>query len=452
MNHHLRRIRNPFIGAGLLIAIFTLCIPASALSEVVQTAVIATVAADYSSGAHSIVDVDPVGGPRNVQNDLLPTISDIMVAAYENHFYRLERYQGDNVTKFDIAAPDTLIYQYSVLDSGETDSANPHAMIFLNDQKAYVLRYGKTTAWIVNPSAASEAEFKIGELDLSDYADADGIPEMDNGIIVDGILYITLQRIDRDSGWVPSNPAYVALFDTATDTEIDTGVANTDGVKGILLPVKNPGAIQYLSANDTIYLQGVGDFGSSWSGRDPDYSGGIVTIDPSSYATAVLVDDGDDTDHPYGNISGMAIVSADKGYFIGYAGWGDNTVYGFSPTTGVVSGVVNADLTGKNIAGMQSGAYADKNNMLWICNQTDAEVAVLDTADDTIDEKIATNLNPIMVVFTSQGSSGGGSGDDGDSSGCFIGACEDGFAGSGLLFIGLFLIAGVWARLEKRRV
>ena len=420
MHHQLNRMSKVFIWAALISAVVITSLPAPAFSEIVQTAVVATVAADYSAGAHSVVAVNPVGGPRNTQNDLLPTISDIMVTAYENYFYRIERYQRDNVTKFDIAAPDTPVYQYSVLDSGETGSANPHALIFLSAQKAYLLRYEKTTAWIVNPSAATEAEFKIGELDLSAYADADGIPEMDSGIIVDGLLYITLERLDQNNGWVPSNTPYIAVFDTATDTEIDTGVANSDGVKGIPLPVRNTGAIQYLAENDTIYLQAVGDYGSSWSGRDPEYSGGIVTIDPSSYATALLLDDGDASNHPYGNISGMAIINADKGYFVGYAGWGDNTLYGFSPTTGAVSGQTHPELAGKNIAGMQSGAYTDSNGMLWICNQTDAEVVVLNTADDSIDEKIATNLGPTMVAFTTQGTAGSGTADNGGSSGCFI--------------------------------
>ncbi|MEZ4526539.1 MAG: hypothetical protein R2941_11525 [Desulfobacterales bacterium] len=56
--------------------------------------------------------------------------------------------------------------------------------------------------------------------------------------------------------------------------------ANDDGVKGIALPIRNIGAIQYLEENSSIYVQGVGDYGSSWSGRDPEYSGGIVRIDP----------------------------------------------------------------------------------------------------------------------------------------------------------------------------
>ena len=425
MRKNLKRMRKMFIRVGMAAAMTLVLMPVSAFSETTQTAIIATAAADYTSGAHCVADVDPVGGPRAVQTDILPTISDIMVAAYENYFYRIERFQRDNVTKFDIAEPDTPIYQYSVLDSGETGSANPHALIFLNAEKAYLLRYGKTTAWIVNPSAATEAEFKIGQLDLSAYADDDGVPEMESGVIVDGVLYITLQRLNN---FAPTETAYVALFDTATDTEIDTGVANDDDVLGIPLPIKNPLAIQYLEENETIYVQGAGNYFAT----PPEYTGGIATINKTTYETELLVDDGE----TYGNISGMAIVSADKGYMIGYAGWGDNSVYSFSPTTGDVGDAVNEDLTGKNIAGMQSGVYVDQNDMLWVCNQTDAEIDVLNTADDTIDEKISTNLNPLMVVFTSVDDDDDDdddddetppANDDDDDSTCFIDTVFGGF-------------------------
>lgn len=60
-------------------------------------------------------------------------------------------------------------------------------------------------------------------------------------------LYVTLERLNQSNGWVPSIIPYVAVFDTATDTEIDTGVGSVDGVKGIPLPVRNTGAIQYLA-------------------------------------------------------------------------------------------------------------------------------------------------------------------------------------------------------------
>ena len=381
-----------FVFAALFMGANNVC------SEVTQTAVVATAAPDWSSGAHSVISVDPIGGPRSAQNELLPTISDVTVVAHGKYFYRIEKYYADNVTKFDINNPSTPIWQYSTMGAGDVDSSNPHDIIFASSTKAYLMRYGSTTAWIINPSTTTEAGFKIGELDLSSYADSDGVPEMHSGVIVNGKLFIILQRLEY---WSPTVTAYVAVFDIATDTEIDTGVANPDGVLGIPLDIRNLGAIQYLAENNTIYVQGAGGFESSWSGTPAEYTGGIISINPDTYETAMVLDDGNDESHPYGNISGMAVVSATKGYFVGYAGWGDNSLYTFDPSTGTAGGTVSG-FENIGIAGMESGVYTDKNNMLWVCNQTTAKVDILNTATDTIDESVSTSLNPLRVVFCSE--------------------------------------------------
>ncbi|MEN8247256.1 MAG: hypothetical protein ABFS43_20395 [Thermodesulfobacteriota bacterium] len=396
-----------------LLVVAAVCVPSAAMAD--QYAVITTVAGDWSSGAHSVVTVDPVGGPRNASNELDPSGSDMTVAAYGRFFYRMERSMADNITKYDVEAASTPIWQFS----SEADS-NPHDLVFLSEEKAYLLRYGTDTAWIVNPSATTEAEFKIGELDLSAYVagDADGNPEMHSGVIVDGKLYITLQRIDFSGGWgnYVYNAAYVAVFDTATDQEIDTGMGN-GGLLGIELPVINPGSIQYLAANQTIYVQGVGQYGVA-------YTGGIASIDPATYVSAMVLDDGDGS--LYGNISGMAIVAPDKGYFVGYAGWGDNTLYAFDPSMATPVGTAVTGLENKSIAGMESGVYTDSNGMLWVCNQTDAQVDVLNTTTDTIDESVSTVLNPSKVVFASTPDpvilppDSGDDDDDDDLFNCFI--------------------------------
>ncbi len=371
-----------------------------------QTAVAATVAADWSSAAHSVVSVGPVGGPRSAQNDLVPSAtSDISVVSEGEHFYRLARFGADSVTKFHVDSPSSPLWQFSV--RGDETSANPHDLVFLSDQKAYLLRYGSTRAWIVNPSAASEAGFKIGELDLSLYADSDGLPEMEGGVIVNDKLFIIMQRFDRDNNWVPSNTAYAAVFDTTTDAEIDTGQGSADGLKGIPLPIKNPVSIQHLSLNNLIYIAGPGQYPSTWS--DPtgyEYTGGILSLDPETYQTTFILDDGDANDHPYGAFAGLAVASPTKGYFVGYAGWGDNTLYTFDPGRGVVTGAV-AGLENKNITGMESGIYFDRNGMLWVCDQTEAQVVIVKTADDTVDETVGTDLNPAKVVFC-----GGSAADD----------------------------------------
>jgi len=382
-----------------------------------QTAVVVTAAADYSSGAHSIIPVDPIDGHRTAQNDLLPTGSDLTVASYGQYFYRIERSNAHNITKFDISAPSTPVWQYST--EGSDQDSNPHDLIFVSSEKAYVLRYGTSKAWIVDPSADTEANFKTGELDLSPYSDTDGNPEMHSGIIVDGYLFITLQRIDFSGGWgnYVYNTPYVAVFDTTTDQEVDTG-KGTGNMKGIPLPIENPGSIQYLASNDTIYVQGVGQYTNN-------YTGGIASINPNTYDTSLILDDGDANDHPYGAISGMIIISPTKGYFVGYAGWGDNTLYSFDPSSDNPTGTAIQGFENKSIAGMEGGVYLDKNNMLWVCNQTDAQVDILNVSNDTIDESISTNLNPIKVVFTTEGTPGTSSDTDEVSVSCFIATTAD---------------------------
>ena len=407
MNYRIREKKNLLTMMLLLMLSAIAAFPALVAADTTQTAVITTVAADYSSGAVSIVDVDPVGGPRSYENNLNAAGSDIIVAAYENYYYFIQRTGGDFVAKYDISAPDTVVYQYSVADDDSDDIANVYDMIFVSSEKAYLLRYGKSVAWIVNPSAASADAFKIGELDLSAYDDGDGAPEMAAGVIVDGKLFIAMQRL---TSYTPSNTAYVAVFDTTTDEEIDTGVTNSDGVMGIPLTVSNPLGITYCSDNDTIYVQAVGDYYST------SYPGGIETINPSTYATSVLIDENEDGV----KVSGMAILSADKGYLVDYVAWGSNTLYEFSPTDGTVSAdPVDDTLSGISIAGMQSGAYLDQNDMLWICDQTNAQVTILNTTDNSIDESVSTSLNPSMIAFTTEGDAGSSTGDD-DDSGCFI--------------------------------
>jgi len=357
-----------------------------------QYAVIATTAADFSSGSHSVIPVDE---PRIAQNELSSTGSDLTVAAHGQYFYLIERFMADHVTKFDINDPGNPIWQFSTLDPDDPGTSNPYEIIFASDTKAYLLRYATNTVWIVNPSATTAETFKIGELpDLTHYADSDGFSETVNGVIVEDKLFILMQRL---TNFVPQDTPYVAVFDTTTDTEIDTGTDLALGLPGIPLPIKNPQAIQYVPENNLIYIQGAGKFEYD---TPAEYSGGIISLDPVTYEVTMVVDDGNETDHPYGNISGAVVADPQKGYFIGYAAGGDNTVYAFNPTTGAVNPVpVDPYLSGKNIAGLESGAYADKNGMVWFCNQFDAEVVLVNSATDTIEATVSTGLDPAKVVF-----------------------------------------------------
>ncbi len=357
-----------------------------------QKAVIATTASDWSSGAISIVNVLNL---QDYQNDLLPGKSDITVASYGDFFYKIGRYNIDTIAKFRISDPTHPLWECSTIDSSENiSSSNPHAIVFISPTKAYLLRYGSTKAWIINPSATSCSNLKIGTLDLSAYADSDGLPEMTSGVVVNDKVFVVLQRLDRDNGWA-RNTAYVAVFNATTDQEIDTN-SSTSGLKGIELPIKDPSSIQYVEGK--IYVQGAGKFPSSWSGTPGEYTGGIISIDPNTYQTQMIVDDGNDTTHPYGNISGMIIVNSQKGYFVGYHGWGNNTLYSFNPTNGTVYGAVPG-LDGINIAGMENGGAVDMLNRAWITDATNHRMVILNTNDNSQNATVDTNLNPQKIVF-----------------------------------------------------
>ncbi|MEZ4603713.1 MAG: hypothetical protein R2861_10035 [Desulfobacterales bacterium] len=61
------------------------------------------------------------------------------------------------------------------------------------------------------------------------------------------------------------------------------------------------------------------------------YTGGIERIDPDSYTTDMVLDDGDGDSHPYGYFTGMAMISATDGFLIGAASETDQTLYHFNP-------------------------------------------------------------------------------------------------------------------------
>ncbi|MEA3410225.1 MAG: hypothetical protein U9R74_01645 [Pseudomonadota bacterium] len=370
-----------------------------------QFAVTVTAAPDFGSGATSIADVEP---PRDAINNLAPTISDLGVACHARFFYRIERFGGNNVAKFDVTDPGNVVvtprgesFQFST-DGDEAGDSNPSALVFASDTKAYLLRYGSSKAWIVDPSAGDAASFKTGELDLGAYAADGGVPHMQDAVVANGRLYIVMQRLDAT--FAPSNTAYLAVFDTATDTEIDTGMGAADGVKGIPLVLRNPNSLQYLPQLDTLYVEAAGRLGFPSFGIEPEYTGGIEIVDPATFLTRVLVDDGDAGDHPLGQVFRMALVSPSDGYIIGTDNaFADSTLYRFDPVTGAVLSDVNGPVAVGGLAGLNlTGLAAGPAGKLWVGNGDLAApgLVVIDPADDSIEQALVpTGLNPLETCF-----------------------------------------------------
>ncbi len=359
--------------------------PITSLADTSNVGVIATASSDFASGAVELVDLNE--SDLTASGGYFPTLSDIAVVADDRHYYRLGRFGIDTVQKVDVENPGIEEWQYSAAVAGDSGSGNPQDLVFVSPTKAYLLRYGSAEALIVDPSATSEADFVTGKLDLSAYtADKVDVPHMVQGLIVDEKLFIAMQRLDEN--FKPTNVGYVAVFDTTTDTEIDTGKGAGE-LKGTPLLGRNPGTMIY-HPQLGIVVQSAGQYGGF--GSTQAFTGGIDAINPDTFAVRQLVDDTEAT----GQISGLAIASETQGYFVSYAAFGDTSIVAFDPSAATVGETVN-QLSGSDFRAIDISPAGN----LWVADaSTDKPgVRVIETTGNTQVDFIGTTLLPIDLAF-----------------------------------------------------
>ena len=389
--------------AGLGIFLWHVALSPGIALAVTQHAIIITSDDAQTKGSYSWIQERKSGGDRLNEHNMMATINDLRVAAIGEYYYIMEGEGLNRITCYDVISLDVMMWQYAAQDAAEDGDVRPWALLSVSDNKAYLLRYGSSIAWIVNPLAEVEGDFKIGEIDLSAYDEGDGAPEMCCGAVVGEKAFIGLKRIDATGA---PQEAYVAVIDTTTDTEIDTGQS---ALGGIPLQTKNPVSMAYLEDTALIYVQASGEI------DPPDYSGGIESVNPDSYETAMVIDDGDNVDHPYGYITAMAVKSDEEGFFIGAASATDNTLYFFNPLTGETSPMAfnsteDDYLLNTELAGLKEGLALDQYNRLWISDVTGRRVEIIKTTtteglysrDGSMDipvDNLAQTMVPGQIVF-----------------------------------------------------
>jgi hypothetical protein len=165
--------------------------------------------------------------------DLTSLHSDSLIAFSGGHLFGINRRGGDNLQLIDPSTFATL-WQRSV-GSG----SNPQDVEVLAPDRALVTRYDTAELWVVDPSA-DEAGFKVAAIDLSEYADSDGVPEMDRLARIEGsgVTWVSLQRLDRESGYAATNDALLlAIADDSLEV-----------VEEVVLPSRNPTAMASLGS------------------------------------------------------------------------------------------------------------------------------------------------------------------------------------------------------------
>ena len=350
-----------------LLAIAALAAPAHAAQTrafVFQT--------DYITGSLSVHDL----APRSAHCDVASVNSDASLRWYDGLLYVVNRFGADNIQVVDPATYATL-RQFTV-----GNGANPHDIAFASPTRAYVTRFDTNDLWVVNPATGAHT----GTVSLAGFADADGSPEMDRMIMVGPLLFVSLERIDRNNGYGPADTALVAVVDTRADTLVDCDPGRP-GVQAIALKLRNPfTTFQFDPATSRLLIGCVGAFGVQ--------DGGIERVDPVNLAS-----------------EGVAITEAALGGDVNDVVWG-----GAAKSWAIVADAAGntkfvswSAATGAALATLWNpGGYvltdAERNDRgeLWVCNGSFSTPAVRvfsAATDAVVGGDVVCALPPAAMTF-----------------------------------------------------
>ena len=247
------------------------------------------VTTDYSTGSTAFL----AAGASEAEVNLLGIHSDAVGFYHDGRVYVVNRLGQDNILVLDEGDLRTPVAQFSV-----GNGANPHDIEIVAPGKAYVTLYDRAVLLIVDPRDGAE----LGEIDLSAFADADGLPEVSQIVRVGERLYLSCQRLDRDGGWGPADASYLIVVDIATDTLVDVD-PDAEGVQGIALSAPNPNSMAVIG--ERIAVGVVVNFG--------DRSGGVEIVGTAANRSLGLAVGEEDLG---GDITSMVMVDGDRGYAV----------------------------------------------------------------------------------------------------------------------------------------
>ncbi|MCC6651730.1 MAG: hypothetical protein IT348_11330 [Candidatus Eisenbacteria bacterium] len=326
---------------------------------------------DYSTGRLAAATLQP----RALSCDVADTHQDATLRYFDGLLYVVNRFGGDNVQVIHPATYATL-RQFSV-----GNGANPHDIAFASPTKAYVTRYETNDLWVVNPATGAHT----GTISLAAFRDADGYCEMDRLHLVGPLLFVSLERIDRDNGYVPDDSGLVAVIDTRTDALVDCDPV-APGTQAIRLQLTNPfTAFQFDPLTSRLMIGCAGAFGA--------LDGGVEWIDP------VLLASG-----------GVAVTEAALGGDVNDVVWGSAAKsWAITSEAGGNSHFVTwSAATGAKLATLWSpGAYSltdaeRAGDELWVCSNAfmNSRVRVFSAASGAVlGSDLLCSLPPVAVTF-----------------------------------------------------
>ena len=273
---------------------------------------------DFSTGSTSSLDPDTRAATPNVQ--AIHSDAALRASGVDDLVYVVNRAGGDNIQVLDPCNGFNTVRQFST-----GNGSNPHDIVFYTASKAYISRYDMTTVLIVNPQTGAT----LGTINLAPYADADGIPEMDQMFLTGNYLCVLLQRLDRNNFYTPSGTSFMVVIDPVTDTVVDMN-PGAGGVQPVTLARTNPYSevgFRIAGATGIAYFSCAGFFGLS--------DGAAVAVDMADVTSQSIILN---ESAAGGDILDVEIISDTRGYAIIATPSFTTELIAFNPATGTKIG------------------------------------------------------------------------------------------------------------------
>lgn len=291
----------------LLAFILIIAMPTLALAEGF-TLVTTT---DFSTGSTSSID----RAAHTSTNDIEPISPDAVARYFGDFVYVVNRGAAGNIQMLDWTDDSfDTIHQWST-----GNGSNPHD-IYVNDTGtiAYITRYDMTSVLKMDLTTGAT----LTTISLAAFADADGIPEMDQMFQQNQFLYVLVQRLDRNNFYSPTGASYVVKINMNTDTVVDFS-PGIPGLQAIPLFHTNPYSEVVSALNGKLWLSTVGFFGVN--------DGGLIEISPAdpTIQTDILSES-----VAGGDILDVAKLSATRAYAIVANASFETVLIEFNPANG----------------------------------------------------------------------------------------------------------------------
>jgi hypothetical protein len=208
-----------------------------------QTGFSLSVSLDYQSGT---LDAFDLLCPDNPKKQIITSSGDAVLANWSEGIAVINRGNASYLQFID--------NQFNLVKEVSLEQCNAHDMVEIGSKEFLLTCYDSAFIYYLD----LEADTAQPWLDLSAFADDDGIPEMDRAIVIDSNLYISMQMLDRHQQYKATQAGKILALNL-------DDFSNSMNPESLLpesydLACQNPYTRIYPYQNDMLILGCVGDW------------------------------------------------------------------------------------------------------------------------------------------------------------------------------------------------